>query len=218
MQILKTSVSKENILGKIRKGLSMDRLPMPYPEVEKSDVADMFTKGLSSLEETFAAAFIGLGGKFVFCDSEQELINDIIALYDSRDWKQLLCAEKKVLNMFEGQMIRFLTDADPKLTGADACITGCEYLVARTGSVLLSSKQNFGRIASVFYPVHIVVAYTSQLVPDVDAGIKKLKKKYGDLPSMINLNSGPSRTADIEKTLVTGVHGPAEVFCFLLNG
>ncbi len=196
----------------------MDRLPMPYPEAEKNVVADVFAKGQPSLEETFAAAFIGLGGKFVFCDSEQELIDDIIALYDSRDWKQLLCAEKNILSLFANQHVSFLTRADPKLTGADACITGCEYLVARTGSVLLSSGQNFGRIASVFYPVHIVVAYASQLLPDVDAGIKKLKKKYGNLPSMVNINSGPSRTADIEKTLVTGVHGPAEVFCFLLNG
>ena len=75
-----------------------------------------------------------------------------------------------------------------------------------------------GRTAPVYYPVHIIVAYADQIVPDIDDAFALMKKKYGnDLPSMINLNTGPSRTADIEKTLVVGVHGPAEVFCFLVN-
>ena len=75
-----------------------------------------------------------------------------------------------------------------------------------------------GRVASVYYPVHIVFAYSNQVVPDIEDGLNTIKKKYGnDIPSMINLNTGPSRTADIEKTLVVGVHGPGEVFCFLIN-
>ena len=62
-----------------------------------------------------------------------------------------------------------------------------------------------GRTSSVFYPVHIIVAYTGQVVPDIGDAINTMKNKYGaDMPSMINLNTGPSRTADIEKTLVVG--------------
>jgi hypothetical protein len=45
-----------------------------------------------------------------------------------------------------------------------------------------------------------------------------MQAKYGDqMPSMISFATGPSRTADIEKTLVVGVHGPKEVYCFLLD-
>lgn len=91
-------------------------------------------------------------------------------------------------------------------------------LIARTGSILLSSAQHMGRSAPVYYPVHIVFAYLDQVVYDIEDGIKAMKKKYGNnLPSMINLATGPSRTADIEKTLVVGVHGPGEVYCFLIN-
>jgi L-lactate dehydrogenase complex protein LldG len=55
-------------------------------------------------------------------------------------------------------------------------------------------------------------------VYDIKDGLDLLKKKYpGGLPSSITFASGPSRTADIEKTLVTGVHGPKEVFCFLVQ-
>ncbi|MDR3680083.1 MAG: LUD domain-containing protein [Flavipsychrobacter sp.] len=218
MQTLKTSVSKENILSRIRKGLSEDKLPMPFPEVDKDAIKDVFAKDEdSSLEETFATAFINLGGKFIFCDNEDDLAEGIVTLYDNRGWKQLLCAEKSVQELLLDHNVNFIEDADPQLSAADACITGCEMLIARTGSVMLSSRQNLGRIVSVFYPVHIVVATASQLVYDTDNGITMLKKKYDKLPSMININSGPSRTADIEKTLVVGVHGPAEVFCFLLN-
>jgi L-lactate dehydrogenase complex protein LldG len=46
----------------------------------------------------------------------------------------------------------------------------------------------------------------------------KLREKHGSsFPSMVSLATGPSRTADIEKTLVVGVHGPKEVFCFLID-
>ena len=90
--------------------------------------------------------------------------------------------------------------------------------MARTGSLLLSSGQASGRTVSVYAPVHICIAYTDQLVYDIADGIDSLIDKYRlNLPSLISLASGPSRTADIEKTLVVGVHGPKEVFCFLLD-
>jgi L-lactate dehydrogenase complex protein LldG len=67
--------------------------------------------------------------------------------------------------------------------------------------------------------VHIVLAYTSQLVLDLKDGFKLIKEKYATrLPSMITTVTGPSRTADIEKTLVLGAHGPKELFVFLLDG
>ncbi len=217
MQTFKTSKARENILSRIRKGLAEQPLPMPYPEAEKN-TDDLYSHEDSTDEEQFAQAFIALGGKFVFCDSEQDLMDNINILYENRGWKQLLCSEDRILKIFHNNKVDILQPADPKAESADACITGCEMLVARTGSVLLSSKQNLGRTAPVYYPVHIVVAYADQIAADIDNGINALKKKYGnDLPSMINLTTGPSRTADIEKTLVVGVHGPGEIFCFFIN-
>ena len=217
MQTFKTSKARENILSRIRKGLAEQPLPMPYPEAEKN-TDDLYSHEDSTDEEQFAQAFIALGGKFVFCDNEQDLMDNINILYENRGWKQLLCSEDRILKIFHNNKVDILQPADPKAEGADACITGCEMLVARTGSVLLSSKQNLGRTAPVYYPVHIVVAYADQVAADIDNGINALKKKYGnDLPSMINLTTGPSRTADIEKTLVVGVHGPGEIFCFFIN-
>ena len=70
----------------------------------------------------------------------------------------------------------------------------------------------------MYAPVHICIAYTSQVVYDIKDALQLLKEKYGSpLPSMITFATGPSRTADIEKTLVVGVHGPKEVFCILVD-
>ncbi len=61
-----------------------------------------------------------------------------------------------------------------------------------------------------------MIAYTSQLVPDLKDALAGIREKYGNkIPSMISVITGPSRTADIEKTLVMGAHGPKEIYVFL---
>src|SRR5690606_27990446 len=94
------------------------------------------------------------------------------------------------------------TSSDPEsLRSCDIAITGCECLIARTGTVVLSAALPGGRTASVYAPIHICIAYTSQLVNDIKDGLIFLQEKYGpEIPSMISFATGPSRTADIEKT------------------
>ena len=97
-------------------------------------------------------------------------------------------------------------------------ITRCEYLIARLGSVMVSSHLSPGRKINVYPDVHLVLGYTSQLVPDLKHALASIRKKYShNYPSMISLITGPSRTADIEKTLVLGAHGPREFYVFLID-
>ena len=103
------------------------------------------------------------------------------------------------------------------LANCDVSITLCEHLVARTGTIVLSSQQLSGRASSVYAPIHICIAYTHQLVYDLADSLVQFKKESEFMPSMISYATGPSRTADIEKTLVVGVHGPKEVYCFLVD-
>ncbi|HRO42939.1 MAG TPA: LUD domain-containing protein [Flavipsychrobacter sp.] len=205
-------------MSKIRNGLNEAKLPMPFPEAEQESINTVYRADDLMPEEAFAKEFIELGGKFVFCESEQEFLDNIDNLFDSFGWNEILCSEEHILQLFQNNKITFVKEADPSNSTANACITGCEALVGRTGSIIFSSRQNYGRTTPVFYPVHIVVAYSTQIVSDINEGLELMKEKYGnDLPSMINFNTGPSRTADIEKTLVVGVHGPGEVFCFYIN-
>ena len=103
------------------------------------------------------------------------------------------------------------------IDGCDVAITLCDHLIARTGTIVLSTNQLSGRTSSVYAPIHICIAYTHQLVFDISDSLQLFKNEEAHLPSMISYATGPSRTADIEKTLVVGVHGPKEVYCFLVD-
>lgn len=88
-------------------------------------------------------------------------------------------------------------------------VTGCDCLVAQTGSIFVSTRTAAGRAPSVLPELHLVVARRDQLVPDLPAALARLRQRYGQhWPSAITLITGPSRTADIEKILVMGAHGP----------
>ena len=133
-----------------------------------------------------------------------------------RKWTKIDCEEKALKNKLIHQGYINLHYAS--LSSCDASITTCDTLVARTGSIVLSSATESGRSTSVYAPVHICIAYTSQLVYDIKDALVSVQLKYGaNLPSLITLATGPSRTADIEKTLIVGVHGPKEVFLFLVD-
>jgi len=99
-----------------------------------------------------------------------------------------------------------------------AAVTFCEFLIARHGSIMVSSRSGPGRRINIFPEIHIVLAHTNQMVDDIKQAFKALKEKYQQqMPSMVSLITGPSRTADIEKTLIMGAHGPKELYLFLLD-
>ncbi len=98
-------------------------------------------------------------------------------------------------------------------------LTGSDYAVAETGSVVLAAGQGVSRIVALVPPVHVTVVERGSVVPGLDELFTLLRRDYGerDWASYVNIISGPSRSADIEYTLVTGVHGPGEVHLVLLD-
>lgn len=211
---MNVSPSKENILKKIRKALSHST-PLPFPQSEGNQ--PVFTPLQQEPEIEFAEQFTKLQGKFIYCINQQEMAFQLTSLVKKQDWKKVFCLEDKLIAPVAGQLADRLTKSD--LADCDVSVTGCEYLVARTGSIMLSASQLSGRSASVYAPIHVCVAFTSQVVYDIKDALLGAKEKYGsNLPSLITFATGPSRTADIEKTLVVGVHGPKEVYVFLVEG
>ena len=91
----------------------------------------------------------------------------------------------------------------------DVAITDCRYGLADTGALLVWSDAAFGRSATLTIPLHIVVLPAKQIVADMVDGIDRmLADTAGGIPSNVVIINGPSKTADIEMNLVTGVHGP----------
>ena len=211
---MNVSPSKENILKRIRKALTHST-PLPFPESEGN--TSVFQPSQQELEIEFAEQFSKLQGRFVFCINRQELAFQLNSLIKKQDWQKVYSVEDELLEPFVSQLEGRLVNTD--LAGCDVSITGCEFLVARTGTIVMSAAQPSGRTTSVYAPIHICIAYTNQLVYDLKDALQLVKEKYGrNLPSLITFATGPSRTADIEKTLVVGVHGPKEAYLFLVEG
>ncbi len=205
--------SRDNILNRIKQALKKS-VPVPFPASESNNFP--FQPLSQELEIEFAENFTKLQGRFSFCANEAELAVQLNLLAAQRKWTKIYCIEEGLKTKLIDKGFQNFESID--LASCEASITYCEQLIARTGSLLLSSGQPSGRTVSVYAPVHICVAYTDQLVYDIADGLNQLLDKYRlELPSLITLASGPSRTADIEKTLVVGVHGPKEVFCFLID-
>jgi L-lactate utilization protein LutC len=102
----------------------------------------------------------------------------------------------------------------------DAALTDCRAGLADTGSLLVWSDAGFGRASTLVIPLHVVLLGASQIVPDLVDGLRLVQEageKGGALPSNIVLIQGPSKTADIEMTSITGVHGPREVWVVLVE-
>lgn len=207
------NTARENILSKIKQALAKP-VPVPFPASMGNE--SVFLPSQQELEIEFAENFTRLEGRFAFCADEQELVAQLQTLIANRKWTKIYSRETGLQDKLSGA--GFSTVYSDDVATCDAAITGCESLIARTGTMIMSSAQLSGRTVSVYAPVHICIAYTNQLVYDIGEGLQQLREAYGqNFPSMVTLATGPSRTADIEKTLVVGVHGPKEVFCFLLE-
>lgn len=201
------------MLKKIRQAL-LQKAENPHPGFEGKP---LYPNQDEPLDITFAKEFTDLGGKFVYCEGEIDLIEQLIVLVEKVSVSKIYVWEKQLQDLLEpyGFPIRKSLQG---LQEIEASITTCEALVARTGSVLLSNAYESGRRLSIYAPLHIVIAKTSQLVSEMGDGLAIIQERYGEaMPTMISAISGPSRTADIEKRLVLGAHGPKELYLFLIE-
>ena len=102
---------------------------------------------------------------------------------------------------------------------SDIGITGIDYAIAETGSVAIVARKGVSRLVSLVMPVHIAVVMRGQVLPSLDElfTLRRHDFNQGNLGSYMNIITGPSRSADIEQTIVKGVHGPREVHMVLVD-
>lgn len=210
---MKTENPRDKILKKVKYALGKGDYTMSVPELT-SPVLKPFPE--DDLSFVFAENFVGTKGTFIFCEDGKDFLVNIKAYISQSEYDQVYIFEKDLIESLKG-VVPFISGKE-NFANAQIGITTCEYLIARTGSILVSSNPSSGRSLGVFPHTHIVVAFTSQILPEISDGMKMLKQKYQkNIPSMISLVSGPSRTADIEKTLVLGAHGPKDLVLFLID-
>lgn len=201
------------MLKKIRQALLQKR-ENPYPQLEDQPLYPAYEDSLAVL---FAEQLTHVKGQFVFCEDELQLVEQLVLLAEQEKWNQIYVWEKAIQKVLDSVGFPYMS-TDEGFDGVQVGMTGCEALIARTGSVLVHNAGPSGRRLSVFPPVHLVIARSSQLVLDLADAFKQLEQKFGSQhPSLISVITGPSRTADIEKTLVLGAHGPKSLYVFLID-
>lgn len=102
----------------------------------------------------------------------------------------------------------------PRMYEADIGLTDVYAAVAETGSIVVRRSASHPLMASLVPPVHIAVVERNQIVPDLIDLMRKLNVE--GTAGGVTIITGPSKTADIEMNLVTGVHGPGEVHVFVI--
>lgn len=205
--------SREKILKDIREALVVSAENTFSDSINTSG---FFKESEEISEICFAEAFKNIGGNFVYCANESEFGQNIDSILKAYAFSGVFCNEDDLVDILERHNIPCFSD-DKKLETANCALTGCEYLISQTGSIMVSAQTKKSYRIYFTTPVHFVLAYTSQIVKDISQALQCVKSKYDKVPDFITFISGPSRTADIEKTLVMGAHGPGEIFVFLLD-
>lgn len=216
-----TTAAREAIFGRIRK--AQNRPPEPTP-AELAQVA-------SYLERHEAGPRPDIGSDPVARFREQALrtsqtVDRVATLADvpaaaARYLDQIGVARTAIAWQTMGTMpwseagmqVECRPPVDKDLVG----ITGCFCAVAETGTLMLLSGADTFASAALLPETHIAVVPVSRVVRSIEDAFALAKKERGELPRATNFISGPSRTGDIEQTIVLGAHGPYRVHVILVD-
>jgi L-lactate dehydrogenase complex protein LldG len=240
-QQVSTMSERENILGRIREALRV-LAPVPgahghaeppgrgaealptFHTVSEREAAAHIPEWLPAVGESFEARVelfransAELKADFRLVETREALAAQLREIASAEGWKKIATHRGELTDATAATLGLPICRTDERydvaeLESCDAGISGCDALVAQTGTVLVSNGSAGGRALSVVPPHHVVLARRDQLLPDLPSAFALLKEKYApDYPSFISLITGPSRTGDIERILVLGAHGPKKL-------
>jgi L-lactate dehydrogenase complex protein LldG len=175
----------------------------------------------------FTAMLTDVGGQVHRASSAVEVCRLIVELARQHDVRRVVVPDAPELARLSASAA--LTEAgievisaagDPEVVraamrSADLGLTGVDYALADTGTMVMLARPGNPRLASCLPPVHIAVLQPDRLLPGLADFMVVFRADHADrwpqISSGITFITGPSRTADIEQTLTIGVHGPREV-------
>ena len=237
------TMSRESILGRVKEALSVKSdAHVREASKKQSNSLPVLANGpdgrtqavrefLPRVGETFddhKSVFRTLSEKlqteFICVDNRAAAAKELLRLKHHHQWT---CGGRHrhelVLELTENLGLDYLETSEPydvrDLEQCDVGFTACDALIAQTASALVTNQSAGGRALSVLPPHHVVIATADQMVTTMADGFAVLREKYqGDWPSFMSFITGPSRTADIERVLVLGAHGPKKLTVILIEG
>jgi len=207
-------------------------------ESQAAERAEQLRQERPALLERFAETAQLRGWQLGHATDPEEAIGYITALAAAREVSQAARSAEEVFDLLpldaalESQGISTATIAweesksraglREQIIQSGMGLTGADYAVAETGSVVIIPRRGLSRLVSLVPPIHIALVRPHDMVATLDDVFLFRRLEYyrnGGAPDRyLNFITGPSRTADIEQRLVVGVHGPKEVHLILLGG
>jgi L-lactate dehydrogenase complex protein LldG len=209
--------SRELILQRIRTGLKT-QIPVPPPMSDEAMIFPPVEDPMARFQQECKTNLMELSTTQDAPASAQLIAGILNSLPEGEIYVQDAPSLRQLMTMVATpRPIRWSSEGPPRESD-QATVSLAEALVAQTGSVFVSAACG-GRGISVVAPCHVVFATTSQLVPDLKTALGSATRK-GLLQnnSFACMISGSSRTADIEKILVQGAHGPVRLAVILQAG
>ncbi len=235
------SGSRAEILGKIRRALVKPRAAHHHGHSPTtSDLSKLFASvgSRDGVVEKFQKEFERVSGEFHFCDSGAAVIQTLTQLIQSSSSNKVaisghpLCTRLSIAEPLQAQLpaVNFLlediesenafnrTRLRNAMAQVQLSITGAEYLLAESGTIVSVAGAQASRQISLLPSIHVVLATPQQIYPNMAELFLEIQRKHGTkLPgSALTFITGPSRTADIEKVLIKGVHGPMRLILLMV--
>lgn len=211
------SSSRDSILGRIRAGLRVVPHSAP-PEESERPIFEDINNPLERFQGECVANLMECTLTADLAASARQLATVLQSLPSGSIFVQDDPALRRLIDIAApGRAIRWSSEGAPE-ESSQATVTRAEALIVQTGSILVTGSCG-GRGASIVAPCHIVLATMDQLVPDLTTALRRVSQQQ-----LLNSNSfacvisGSSRTADIEKILVQGAHGPRRLVVILQSG
>jgi len=217
------------------KSPSSDGLPNIYASPKADDLCTEIKSHCQEkrdeLINQFESELTKAGGRFYRASTAESAFRFVKQIVTDRHAKTMVAFGSRIIDGIDLPKrvdeigVGFVTESEsdfiPTAAVADLGLTGVDYALAETGTLVLVAREGQARVISLLPPVHIAVLKPEQVISDLNDLFPLLRSETdaggGNLSSAVTFITGPSRTADIELTLVVGVHGPQQLHVILVD-
>ena len=211
------TTNKEQILTKIRNAV-FEKQEALFKDIDLLTDTHVPINEEDGEAVTFVKNFQDNGGIFMYLENEYDFAACITQLCAENGWSPLWCGSPVMQDTLERCGVPYTTDSQREPKQQLVSITDCEYLIAQTGSIVITDHLTPDSRYLTMPDVHIVFARMSQIMPNLKVALSKVKEKYSKTKmGQISIISGLTRTYAIEQTEVRGVFGPKQIAVFLVE-
>ena len=153
-------------------------------EEQESEFSNSHTENATSIDEKFIYNFKKNGGKFLYCENQEEVKEQFENILEENDWfeSEVLCYEATLFGMLDDNRLAYDKPVSPKFF-----LGSCENLIAEEGSILFSSKQIKQNKPNELPTNIIIIAKTSQILGAKSDGLSAIKKNTKEITPLILL-------------------------------